>query len=62
MVSKEKEKHTWMYAFPRLLVEIIQLFLIVVNPRYGFDIDPTNKWVPSHLVHTVFLQFRLGAA
>lgn len=45
VVSKEKNKVGWKLVTTRLILEAIQLFLIVVNPRYGFTIDATNKWV-----------------
>ncbi len=36
----------------RLFIDFIQLWLLVVNPAYGFDIDPNNPgWKAVTLIN-----------
>ncbi|KAL6754986.1 hypothetical protein V8C86DRAFT_270236 [Haematococcus lacustris] len=41
-VSKEKAPRLWFVIF-RLFLDWLQLFLLIVNPSYGWAIDPSNK-------------------
>ncbi|GFR51067.1 hypothetical protein Agub_g13391 [Astrephomene gubernaculifera] len=46
-VSKEKQLTSVKFAFFRFFLDFLQLWLLVVNPAYGWDIDPNNKATPS---------------
>ena len=41
-VSKEKDNANWLFAGFRLFMDWLQLFLLTVNPQYGYNIDTTN--------------------
>ena len=44
-VKKGKVGTSWPVAGLRLFMEWLQLFLIIVNPQYGYDINTTNLYV-----------------
>ena len=41
-VAKEKDNISYPFALFRLFMDWLQLFLLIVSPFYGFDIDPDN--------------------
>ncbi|KAJ9519321.1 hypothetical protein QJQ45_023109, partial [Haematococcus lacustris] len=64
-VSKEK-RVSWRMVLFRLVLDALQLFLLVVNPSYGWDIDAHNSgwrvvsfiglnWIMTDMGYTFFL-------
>ena len=41
-MAKEKDNISYPFALFRLFMDWLQLFLLIVSPFYGFDIDPDN--------------------
>ena len=41
-VAKEKDNISFPFALFRLFMDWLQLFLLLVNPFYGFDINPAS--------------------
>jgi hypothetical protein len=39
VVSKEQERVSWRFVAFRLLADVLQLFLLIVSPSYGWNID-----------------------
>jgi hypothetical protein len=39
VVSKEQERASWRFVAFRLLADVLQLFLLIVSPTYGWDIN-----------------------
>ncbi|EFJ49581.1 hypothetical protein VOLCADRAFT_89940 [Volvox carteri f. nagariensis] len=59
-VSKEKRLSSFKFAFFRLFLDFLQLWLLVVNPSYGWAINASNKaWgVVSFIQLNSFLSAR----
>jgi hypothetical protein len=42
VVSKEQERVSWRFVAFRILADVLQLFLLIVSPSYGWNIDADN--------------------
>jgi hypothetical protein len=52
IILQDKEETPRKFVIARLALEFLQLWLLIVNPDFGWNIDTNNKWVPSRCAGT----------
>ena len=46
-VTKEKDGHNWLFVVFRLVLDVLQLWLLMVKPSFGWDVAPDSKCVTA---------------